>query len=119
MIILSIQLVCMFKQRFATMMHLFASINFNDTVEQIKFIKSENKKNRSQRDQRWPAVSATEPSQLDEENDTDFVVSDVFNSLKNHKDLPHVRFNSISSAKYSPETNLKRSSTLRSSAINK
>ena len=42
-IILSIQMVCMFMQRFATMMHVFASISFNDTVEKIKHIQSENK----------------------------------------------------------------------------
>ena len=121
MIILSIQLVCMFKQRLATMMHLFASINFNDTVEQINYIKSENKKKISKRDRRWPAFSATEQSQQnnrDNEKDTDFVASDVFHSIKDHKDLPNVRFNSIPTAKYSPETNLKRSSCLRSSAIN-
>ena len=51
----------MFKQRFATMMHVFASINFNDTLGKIKHIKNENKKKRSRRDQKWPIFSENFP----------------------------------------------------------
>ena len=106
--------MCMFKQRFATMMHVFASINFNDTMEKIKHIKSENKKKRSKKDQRWPEAILTERSQTDFENDVNFIVYDVFQTIENHKELPHVRINTVPTAEYSPETNLNRSSPLRS-----
>ena len=98
----------MFKQRFATMMHVFASVNYNDTIEKIKHIKSENKKKLSKKDQRLPRVISREESQTDYE--TDLVVYDVFNTNIKHKELPHVRINTIPTAQYSPEMNQKRSS---------
>ena len=98
----------MFKQRFATMMHVFASINFNDTFEKIKHIKSENKKKRLKKDQTWPETITTERSQT--ENDTNFLEYDVFHTIKNHKELPHVRINTVPTAEYSPEANQNRSS---------
>ena len=106
--ILSIQLVCMFKQRFATMMHVFASVNYNDTIEKIKHIKSENKKKRSKKDQRWSTAITREQTQTS--GDTDFVVYEVSNANKKHKELPHVRINTVPTAQYSPEINQKRSS---------
>ena len=96
----------MFKQRFATMMHVFASINFNDTIEKIKNIKSENKKKRTKKDQ--PA----ERSQNDFETDVNSEY-DVFQTIQNHKELPHVRINTVPTAEYSPETNQNSSSILR------
>ena len=85
----------MFKQRFATMMHVFASINFNDTIEKIKHIKSENKKKRLKKDQKRPTYFSRERSPTDyETNDTNFTIYE----------LPHVQINTVPTARYSPRT---------------
>ena len=103
----------MFKQRFATMMHVFASINFNDTLGKIKHIKNENKKKRSKRDQKWPNFSENVPPDGAEEqyNSIEHATSDVFRTRKNQNDLPAmVRINDIPTATYSPNMQHKRSS---------
>ena len=104
-IILSIQLICMVKQRFATMMHVFASINFNDTIEKIKHIKSENKKKRLKKDQKRPTYFSRERSPTDyETNDTNFTIYDVYQPNTNQQELPHVRINTVPTARFSPRT---------------
>ena len=40
--------------------------------------------------------------------DADFVVNEVSIANKKHKELPHVRINTVSTAQYSPEKNQKR-----------
>ena len=103
----------MFKQRFATMMHVFASINFNDTLGKIKHIKNENKKKRSKRDRKLPNFANNFPPDGAEQqyNSIEHETSDIFRTRKNQNDLPAmVRINDIPTAKYSPKMQLKHSS---------
>ena len=101
----------MFKQRFVTMMHVFASVNYNDTFEEIKHIKSENKKKRSKKDQKWSTPLTQRPFQ---ENKHKLVMISIslytmsLMQIKKHEEQPHVRIYTVPTAQYSPEINQKR-----------
>ena len=103
----------MFKQRLATMVHVFASVNFNVTLGKIKHIKNENKKKRSKRDRKLPNFANNFPPDGAEQqyNSIEHDTSDIFRTRKNQNNLPAmVRINDIPTAKYSPKMQLKRSS---------
>ena len=98
-LILSVQLVCMLKQRFATMMHVFASVNYKDIIEKIKQIKSENKKKRPKEDQKRPIDFSRDRTQTDvAANESTCIGSDVFGPHAKHKKLPIVRINTVPTA---------------------
>ena len=100
----------MLKQRFATMMHVFASVNFNDTIGKIKHIKSENKAKILAKDRKSTGANCRHSGTDNTAETPNGIENGIIATDKKQTELPIVRIKTFPTAKYSPKTLPKRSS---------